>query len=72
MQFLHISRGSLSELDTVIELARGLRYLTQEAWNTIDSQLLQIDKMITGLIKQLKNIRHKPSQVRANEEGNIR
>ncbi len=68
MQFLHISQGSLSELDTLIELARGLRYLTQEAWKSIDSQLIQIDKMITGLIKQLKN---KALQVRANIEGNI-
>jgi four helix bundle protein len=72
MQFLHISQGSLSELDTLNELARVLRYLSQEAWNTINSQLLQIDKMITGLIKQLKNISHNASQVRANKEGNLR
>lgn len=72
MQFLHISQGSLSELDTLIELARSLRYLIQEAWNTINSQLLQIDKMITGLIKHLKNISHNASQVRANKEENLR
>ena len=72
MQFLHIFQGSLSELDTLNELARVLRYLSQEAWNTINSQLLQIDKMITGLIKQLKNISHNASQVRANKEENLR
>lgn len=69
MQFLHISRGSLSELDTLIELARSLRYLTQQAWNTIDSHLLNIDKTITELIKHLKNISHQTSRVRASEDG---
>ncbi len=28
LQFLHISQGSFSELDTLIALARSLRYLT--------------------------------------------
>lgn len=31
MTFLHVSRGSWREVDTLIELARGVRYLTQEA-----------------------------------------
>ncbi len=54
IQFLHISQGSLSELDTLIELSRTLKYLTQEAWNLIDVQMLTIDKMISGLIRKLQ------------------
>ena len=53
IQFLHISQGSLSELDTLIELAHTLRYVTQEAWAKLDMQMIQIDKMVTGLIKNL-------------------
>jgi len=54
MQFLHISQGSLSELDTLIELARSLRDLTQETLHALDSHMIQIDKMMTGLIKNLQ------------------
>ena len=54
MQFLHISQGALSDLDTLIELARSLRYLTQETLHIIDFHMIQIDKMITGLIKNLQ------------------
>ncbi len=54
-QFLHISQGSLSELDTLIELARTLRYVTKEAWAKVDVQMIQIDKMVTGLIKKLQD-----------------
>ena len=55
MQYLHISQGSLSELDTLLELSRGLKYLTQEAWNVIDAQMVRIDKMISGLIRKLQH-----------------
>ena len=30
--YLHVAQGSLSELDTHLELARRLGYLTQERW----------------------------------------
>jgi four helix bundle protein len=69
MQFLHISQGSLSELDTLMEVAHGLRYFTQEAWNTIDAPMIQIDKMITGLIRKLQHKNNKVSGVRDNKEG---
>ncbi len=55
INFLHIAQGSLSELDTQLELARQLDYLTKEDWSKLDAQLEQIDKMISGLIRYLKN-----------------
>ncbi len=54
IRFLHISQGSLSELDALVELSRSLQYLTQEAWGLIDVQMVKIDKMISGLIRKLQ------------------
>jgi len=53
INFLHIAQGSLSELDTQLELANRLQYLNDKARNSLDSQMEQIDKMITGLIRHL-------------------
>jgi four helix bundle protein len=51
--YLHMAQGSLSELDTQIELARRLDYLDQETFRMLDERLERIDKMITGLIHHL-------------------
>jgi four helix bundle protein len=53
--FLHIAQGSLSELDMQLDLARRLEYLKDNARNTFDAQMAQIDKMLTGLIRHLSN-----------------
>jgi four helix bundle protein len=49
--YLHMAQGSLSELDTQLELAKGLGYLSANEWQPIDAQMERIDKMITGLIR---------------------
>ena len=51
--YLHIAQGSLSELDTQIELARRLNYLDEKVQNAFDERMERIDKMITGLIRHL-------------------
>ena len=51
--FLHIARGSLSELDTQIELANRLGYLNDNDENYFNELMEQIDKMLTGLIRHL-------------------
>ena len=51
--FLHISQGSLSELDTQLELARRLGFLRETSWRDLDSRMVQIDKMLTGLIRHV-------------------
>jgi len=51
--FLSMAQGSLSELDTQLELAVLLGYTNTQNLNEISSQLLRIDKMITGLIRSL-------------------
>ena len=54
IQFLHIAQGSLSELDTQLELAHKFGYLTQESWQTIDAMLQEEDKILSGLIRSKK------------------
>jgi four helix bundle protein len=51
--FLHIAQGSLSELDTQLELARRLGFLVEKSWRDLDSRTVQIDKMLTGLIRHV-------------------
>jgi len=54
IQFLHIAQGSLSELDTQLELAHKFGYLAQESWQTIDAMLEEEDKILSGLIRAKK------------------
>lgn len=48
-----MAQGSLSELDTQLELAVMLGYVNKEDLKEIGEQLLGIDKMLTGLIRSL-------------------
>jgi four helix bundle protein len=51
--FLSMAQGSLSELDTQLELAILLGYLSTEDLREVWDQLLRIDKMLSGLIRSL-------------------
>ncbi len=51
INFLHIAQGSLSELDTQLELSRRLKYISENKWRDIDKKLEKEDKILTGLIK---------------------
>lgn len=51
--FVSMAQGSLSELDTQLELAVLLGYLRRERLDELSDQLLRIDKMLTGLIRSL-------------------
>jgi len=52
-KFLSMAQGSLSELDTQIEIALGLGYLRSEEIRDLSELLLRIDKMLTALIRSL-------------------
>jgi len=56
VNFLHISQGSLSELDTQLELSLRLRYIDQNTWNILDNMLIEEDKIISGLIRSQKEM----------------
>jgi four helix bundle protein len=53
--FLSMAQGSLSELDTQIEIALRLGYLKNEDVEELSKTLLRIDKMLTALIRTLSN-----------------
>ena len=54
LKFLHIAKGSLSELDTQLEIARRLEYLDQARWEALDERLERIDRMLSGLVRSLR------------------
>jgi len=55
IRYLYMAQGSLSEIDTQLEISIKLGYITQEACNKLYLKLERIGKMIVGLIKNQKN-----------------
>jgi len=56
VQFLHTARGSLSELDTQLEIAVRLGYVASQVGKDIQTELAEISKMLSGLINSLSVI----------------
>jgi four helix bundle protein len=54
INYLHMSQGSLSELDTQLVIASRLNYISMETYQEIENRIETISKMLTGLIKSLK------------------
>jgi four helix bundle protein len=54
IQFLHVSLGSLAELETQLLLSRKLGFLKNEQ---LDGRVERIRKMLLGLVKYLKGKR---------------
>jgi four helix bundle protein len=54
-QFLYISLGSLSELETQLIIANNLKYLSEKDFELVMGNLIEIRKMLIGLIKFVKN-----------------
>jgi four helix bundle protein len=55
INFLHIAQGSLAELDTQLELSLQLKLIAQESWTAMDKKLLEVDKMLSGLINKVRS-----------------
>lgn len=53
-QYLNIAQGSISELDTQIELASMLNYIDEKLYNHLMDGLSTISKMLYGLSRSLK------------------
>ena len=51
--FLSIAQGSLSELDTQLELAVILEYLEKKEYDQLSPIMIRVDKMLTALIRSL-------------------
>jgi len=55
IQFLHISRGSLYEMETQLYICTDLNYLSEEKVNTIILLIEETRKLLNGLIKYFEN-----------------
>lgn len=54
LNFLHIARGSLSELDTHMEIANRLSYLSVESNGELINLMDTVSKTLAGLINSIK------------------
>ena len=50
VQFLRIALGSLYELQTQLELALRIEYITEKEFESIDQQMFEVEKMLNSLI----------------------
>ena len=55
VQFLYISLGSLSELETQVIISENLKFISIDNSAKIQNELTEIRKMIQGLIRNLEN-----------------
>lgn len=53
IQFLYISRGSIYETLTLLEIFQQLGWLSEEKFNDLERQAIEIIKMIKGLINAI-------------------
>ena len=53
-QFLNIAQGSISELDSQIELAHILSYINKNTYDVLIENVNTISKMLYGLSRSLK------------------
>lgn len=52
-RFLYIAVGSLAEVDTQLEIAKRLNYISEEDFVEINQIIVELRKMIHGLINKL-------------------
>ena len=52
--FLMIAKGSATETESMLEVAKRLRYLTDERAESLLAQLSEIHRLINGFLKTLK------------------
>ena len=55
IQFFYTSKGSLTELQNQLLIARDVNYLDKGFFDEIAQQSVQVGKLITGLIKYLRS-----------------
>ena len=58
LQFLHVARGSISELDAQLEVSLNLGFISDGEYEEKQILLDDLSRMLSGLIK---SIRHKAS-----------
>lgn len=54
LQFYYTAKGSLTELQTQLLLARDVGYIKKEIFDSVAKQTIQVSKLLNGLIKSIK------------------
>ena len=55
IQFLFVAKGSQGEVEYYFRLAKDLNYITIEEYNKLYCQCSEIGRMLSGLIKSLRD-----------------
>jgi four helix bundle protein len=55
LYFLHISSGSLSEVDTLLTISKDLEFIDESQMNMLEEELNDIASLLNGLIRKIKN-----------------
>lgn len=51
--FLYVAKGSCGEVRSMIYVAKELKYISQKEFNNLYTRLVEISKLLSGLIKSL-------------------
>jgi four helix bundle protein len=54
IQFLTIARGSISEIDTHLEIVGRLGYVSPQHIDSLDASLIELDRMLSGLVNNIR------------------
>jgi len=54
IRFYYIARGSLTELQNQLLIAKDLSYITNKKFKEIADQTVEVHKLINGIIKKSK------------------
>ena len=54
LRFLNISIGSLFEMQTQLEIAKNIEYLTQEEFNNLYEDSREVERMLVSFINKVK------------------
>jgi four helix bundle protein len=54
VQFLKISRGSCAEVETQLIISKNLHFLDEKIYLKLNQDIIEISKMLNGLINSLK------------------
>lgn len=54
LHFLNISQGSLSEIDTQVEICQSLKFINQNVYDHTMNRILEVQMLLSGLIRSLK------------------
>jgi four helix bundle protein len=55
LRYLYMAKGSLSELQTQLEIAREINYIDGETFSDIELKCKEVSNIIGGFIKSIKN-----------------